>query len=236
MGLQWYLAMTAAEFSAADAMPESPAWMACHFSCYASGLSNLPRALPEGAMVIVNDRTPPHGHDPDLIASQLQQLGETQKVSRFLLDFQRPDDKETETLVSTLVRELDRPVGVAEQYAKGLQCPVFLSSPLPHKKLKDHLTPWAGREIWLEAAFETEKAVVTAHGCQFEPLADTDLMTPVFTDSTLHCQYHTDISDDRVVFTMQRKKEELHMLLEEAQTLGVQLTVGLYQQLGNDFF
>ncbi len=235
MGLQRYLAMTAAEFSTTCPFPKHPAWMACHFSCYASGLSNLPTSLPEGSMVIVNDRTPPHGHDPVLIAEQLCRLQQELNISYFLLDFQRPDDVETKNLVSVLVSQLVGPVGVTEQYAKDLQCPVFVSAPPPHKGLKEHLGPWSGREIWLEAALETEKAVVTPQGCQFEVLSEGSLTEPVFTDHTLHCRYHTQISDAQAVFTMQRQKEELLSLLEEAQALGVELTVGLYQQLAGIF-
>lgn len=235
MGLQRYLAMTAAEFSSGAPFPENPAWMACHFSSYGLGLSNLPTSLPEGSMVIVNDRTPPQGHDPVLIAEQLRRLQQELNVSRFLLDFQRPNDPETKELASVLIFQLDGPVAVTEEYAKDLQCPVFVSAPPPHKDLAAHLAPWSGREIWLESALETERAVVTQKGCQFAVLADATLDEPIFTDHTLHCRYHTQISDKQAVFTMQRREDELFSLLEEAQTLGVALTVGLYQQLAGIF-
>ena len=45
MGLPLYLAMTAAELSAAEALPRKMAYMACHFSLYGTGLSNIPEQL-----------------------------------------------------------------------------------------------------------------------------------------------------------------------------------------------
>ena len=81
MVLPLYLAMTAAEMYAVSSLPEKVAWMACHFSCYGTQLSNCPDSLPEGSMLIVNDRTPPAKHDPQRIIQQLTQLIEELKIS-----------------------------------------------------------------------------------------------------------------------------------------------------------
>ena len=70
MGLPLYLAMTGGEISGAREVPH-PAWMACHFSPYGQALTNIPRELPEGAMLILNDRVPCQGHSPALAAQQL---------------------------------------------------------------------------------------------------------------------------------------------------------------------
>lgn len=235
MDIKCYLAMTAAEFAAAAVMPGHMAWMACHFSSYGTGLSNLPRKLPEGSMVIVNDRTPPNGHDPDLITQQLLQLAQEQSIACFLLDFQRSDMEENLRLAQQLTRDLPYPVGVTELYAKALDCAVFLSAPAPHCALETHLAPWAGREIWLEAAIETEQVTVTERGSKFVHLPDTDLTEPVFLEDTLHCRYRIDLMEDRVVFTLRRGRQEAAALLAQAQKLGVNQAVGLYQQLGKEY-
>lgn len=232
MAIKGYLAMTAAEFEKAEALPPHIAWMACHFSCYGTGLTNLPRRLPEGAMVIVNDRTPVYGHDPGLILAQLEQLAQELKPAGFLLDLQRPAVAETKKIAMLLTEKLTCPVGVSEQYADDLDCPVFLSMPPPHRDAAEYLSAWKGRDIWLEAATETEIATVTAEGCQFLPVIHGQLPEPSFADNRLHCRYHIELMEDRAVFTLQRTVQEVYALLEDAEKLGVVQTVGLYQQLG----
>ena len=69
MVLPMNLAMTAAEMSSAAPLPEKIAWMACHFSAYSLGITNIPASLPKGAMLILNDRFPCQGHSPGLTAS-----------------------------------------------------------------------------------------------------------------------------------------------------------------------
>jgi len=64
MPLTTYLAMTAAEMHYAETLPEHPVWMACHFSSYATGLSNCPTFLPAGSLLMINDRIPIWNHDP----------------------------------------------------------------------------------------------------------------------------------------------------------------------------
>lgn len=235
MNIKCYLAMTAAEFSAVETMPPLPAWMACHFSCYGTGLTNLPQSLPKGSMLIVNDRTPPSSHDPEQIAEQLLQTLEQTRAERVLLDFQRPDSIETAEIAKALTQALPCPVGVSASYAKDLSCPVFVCAPPPHSKLDIHLMPWNGREIWLEAATETEKITVTDNKSFMTAIPAAPLEDPVFWDEQLHCRYCVKILDDRAVFTLQRSHEEVLTMLEEAASLGVTISVGLYQQLGVSF-
>lgn len=235
MALRCYLAMTGAEFSCAGTLPENPAWMACHFSCYGDGLSNLPQSLPTGAMIIVNDRTPIHGHDHNRILQQLTQLFEKLHPACFLLDFQRPRIDETAALTRLLTEKLPCPVGVTQYYAHGLDCPVFLEPPPLHIPLQEHLAPWQARQIWLEAAADAEKITVTKEGSQFALTRDTDLPEPVFEEPVLHCRYHTVVSNDRAIFHLVRQKPELAQLLKEAEALGITQAVGLYQQLGSSF-
>lgn len=234
MGMRCYLAMTAAEFGAAEVLPQHPAWMACHFSCYGTGLSNLPQRLPQDAMVIVNDRTPVQGHDPALILEQLIHLAEMFTPSCFLLDLQRPGVEETAAIARLLTQKLPCPVGVTEYYAGELDCPVFLAPPPLHVTLQEYLSPWKGRDIWLEAAAEAEEITVTEKGSSFAPATMEALAEPVFEDTDLHCRYHTELARDSIIFRLQRGKRELSTLLDQAQALGVTQTVGLYQQLGSD--
>lgn len=235
MAIRCYLAMTAAEFSCSGTLPEEPAWMACHFSCYGDGLSNLPQTLPKGSMVIVNDRTPIQNHDCDRIVQQLTQLFEALHPTCFLLDFQRPGIAQTAALAQVLTQKLPCPIGVTQHYAQALNCPVFLEPPPLHIPLQEHLAPWKTREIWLEVAAEAEMITVTEEGSHFALTGDMDLPEPVFDDPVLHCRYHTRVSNDRAIFHLVRQKPELAQLLKEAEALGVTQAVGLFQQLGNRF-
>lgn len=233
MALQCYLAMTAAEFQGVDTLPPYPGWMACHFSCYGLGLSNLPRTLPEGAMVIVNDRTPVDQHNPEVILQQLLALADTFHPGYFLLDFQRPGQAQTAKITRELADQLPCPVGVSQLYAEGLSCPVFLPPPPLHKPLKEYLQSWQGRPIWLEAALAAQIVTVTKDGSIFEPAQVTELPEANFCDDELYCRYHIDCKPDAAIFTLHRDKALLDNMLNEAENLGVELAVGLYQQLGS---
>lgn len=225
-----YLAMTAAEFTAADPLPPHPAWMACHFSAYSTGLSNCPMSLPEGAVLMVNDRTPIWYHDPARILMQLQQMQEEFSLSGIILDFQRPDYWETEQLVGILTKELACPVAVSEHYAKKLACPVFLS-PLPlYIPLGEHLRHWEGRDIWLEAICAGEVLTVDAEGCTEEELMAQPSQELPFEDPKLFCRYAFTVSKEKAEFTLYRSIRELESLMEQAASLGVSKFIGLYQQ------
>lgn len=231
MPLPLYLAMTAAEITCTETLPEKIAWMACHFSCYGTGLSNQPRKLPEGSVLILNDRTPICGHDPQRVTEQLTQLTEDFQCSGVLLDFQRPEVLETAQLCAYLVKSLSCPVGVTEFYAKDLDCPVFLSPLPPGVTLDAHIKPWTGRELWLETAVETRAAVITDKGCQWQAADYSGTESVWFEEPALHCRYcwHTD--DRQAVFTLQRTAAHIPSLLEEAQARGITRAFGLYQQL-----
>ena len=236
MGITGYTAMTATEFFSAASHPRHPAWMACHFSCYGTGLTNLPQSLPEGAMVIVNDCIPMQGHDPAYILTQLNELLEKLKPDCILLDFQRPYNADVLALVKLLTASLPCPVGVSELYAMDLPCPVFVSAPPVDRMLKAHLAPWEGREIWLEVAEDAQTATVSEDGCTFSP-AGIEITDETFLlDQEVHCAYRVELTPEAAVFHLRRSKAELHELLTEAETLKIPIAVGLYQQLGTDFF
>ncbi len=228
-----YLAMTAAELDSCAEKPPYTAWMACHFSPYATGLSNLPTALPEGSMLLVNDRTPVCGHNPQRIAQQLEQVVQELHCSRIYLDFQRPNEPETAEIVRC-VAALPCSVGVSAFYAKEAPCAVCLP-PLPlTTPLQDYLAPWENREIWLELATDCQKLTLTEQGCKRENQINDACSFP-HADAALFCQYHTAVTENSIIFSLRRDVEQLKKLIEEGSKLGISCFVGLYQQLGADF-
>lgn len=233
MLLHPYLAMTAREMETAPRIDFPVAWMACHFSPYGTGLSNMPRQLPAHSLLILNDRTPICGHDPDRIAAQLAQTVEAFSCCGILLDFQRPGERETSAVVDA-VTALPCPVAVSSCYGEKGDGAVFLP-PVPLTiPLAQHLAPWAGREIWLETAFDAQTVTVTEDGSQFSacPLPIEPLP---HTDKDLHCSYRIEPADDHILFTLHRGQTQLQSLIAHAQQLGVTRFVGLYQQLGSSF-
>lgn len=230
MAIVLHLAMTAAEFTACSPLPGHIAWMACHFSPYGTGITNLPKHLPPGSLLILNDRTPVCGHDPALVAQTLDTLVKRLKCGGILLDFQRPGCEQTNRIAAEIAK-LPCPVAVSELYAGALDCPVFLP-PVPlHQPLADHLAPWQGREVWLEAALDSLQITVTEKGSEYTPLpweAEPEIR---FTDGCLHCGYTTTIQPGLARFSLHRTRPMLNSLLTEAEKLGVTHAVGLYQQL-----
>lgn len=206
--------------------------MACHFSPYGTGLCNCPGTLPQDAMVILNDRTPIHGHDTQRITQQLTQIVEDSGCSSVLLDFQRPEDPQTASLAAKLVADLPCPVGVSDLYARELDCPVFLP-PVPLGQAPEgYLSSWNGREIWLDAALDTAVITVTEEGSTTASLPWSEPPENTFTDDALFCCYHTRIQPERIDFHLYRTKPQLEALLARAKALGVTRSIGLFQQLG----
>lgn len=232
MALPLYLAITAAEISTCGQIPGRIAWMSCHFAPCGQGLSNIPTTLPPGAMLMLNDRQPIHGHSADLVAGQLAEAVERLKCESVLLDFQRPPVPESIAIVQSIQRALPCPVAVSDGYAKNLECPVFLSPPPLHIPLEAHLAVWSDREIWLEAALCQEQVTVTASGTVFMPQFPTDVLAGGFYNDALRCRYHSQISNTAVKFTLFDTAETLKNKLNFAQTLGVTRAVGLFQELG----
>lgn len=231
MALPVYLAMTAAEIRDNSCLSPKIAYMACHFSPYGTGLSNRPKQLPEDAMLILNDRTPIYGHDPEWIHCQLSEILTEFRCSSLLLDFQRPGCRETGELVKVLTEGLPCPVAVSQSYADGLSCPVLLSPAPLDAPLKEYLQEWNSREIWLEAALDSLRLELTKEGCTTLPFPHPDT-TNSFHDETLHCHYTAHADKQCARFDLFRTREDLDALLEEAESLGVTHAVGLWQELG----
>lgn len=233
MAIEPILAMTAAEMRNISALPRKIAWMACHFSPFGLGLSNLPQTLPAGSVLMVDDITPPDRHDPAFIAKQLTQCAEALQCSGILLDFQRAGCAENQVIAKHLVSALPCPVAVSEPYAKDLDCPVFLPPVPPSVALEAHILSWAGREIWLEIGLEEEVLTLTEDGCKVTSLAYPDLSAVGFEEETLHCHYQITVNEKSARFTLWRTKEDYQNLLKEVESLGILHYVGLYQEIAS---
>lgn len=231
MAIQPYLAMTAAELRNFSHLSFPIAWMACHFSPYGLGLSNLPTALPPGSLLMVDDITPPHGHDPVLIAQQLKICVEDLQCSSILLDFQRCGYDETQSIAEYLTAALPCPTAVSEPYAGNLDCPIFLPPVPPSVPPEEHLAPWKGREVWLELGLNGEILTLTEKGCDVVSFPCPDVEADGFSGDGLHCHYAIETTETSARFTLWRTMNDLAELLAEAEELGVAGTVGLYQEL-----
>ena len=230
MVLPLFLAMNASELTGST-LPEHCAWMACHFSSFGEGISNVPRVLPPGSMLILNDRIPCQGHSADLVAAQLSEVSMQLGCESILLDFQRPDNPETEAVVQAVLDTASCTVCVSESYGQCLPCPVLLGPPPLHQPFAEYLLPWKDKEIWLEAALCQSHITITDKGAEFSPCYPGDNLEGGFYDETLCCHYHTQLEEGRILFTLFDTLESLDKKLELAHSMGVSRAVGLYQEL-----
>ena len=232
MEISRYLAMTAGEIETFS-LPEGyrPAYMACHFSAYGTGLSNVPARLAPGSMLILNDRTPICGHDPEVVCAQLEQAEKDLECDCVLLDFQRAGAEQTRLLCEILTQALPCPAGVSDLYAEGLDCPVFVSPVPADQSLAEHLAPWDGREIWLDTAPAAARITVTEAGSVSVEIPFSPAPADALQDDTLRILYTVKASNEEIVFDLRRGQAQLDELLSEGQRYGVTKSVGLYQQL-----
>ena len=232
MAIKTFLAMTAAEIHAAPTLPNQMAWMACHFSPYGRSISNLPGNLPAGSLLILNDRIPIQGHDPEQICFQLEELLSRFSCCGLLLDFQRENCPETAELVRHLSRELTCPLTVSQGYGADTHAGLLLP-PLPHHiPLAEYVPQGQGRDLWLELAQDGERITVTEKGASISPLPAFDFPGTGHPEELLHCHYRVEENQDSVEFSLWRTTEDLRDLLREAEDLGISNAVGLYQELG----
>ena len=227
-----YLAMTGAELASCSHIPSQIGWLACHFSLSGPGLSNLPKTLPPHSLLILDDSTPFADHQAEIIAGQLLDCVSSLDADGVILDFQRPKEPQVQDLVCILQKKLPCPVAAPPGYGDG-NCPVFLPPCPADQLLKEHLKPFQGRKIWLEVALDGMHISVTETGCQKESVFFPDSQNFPHKDSHLHCRYRIEQPKDAVNFSLQRTRDDLQKLLEEAENLGVAGTVGLWQEFKN---
>ncbi len=227
MPIPLYLAMSAAEMGCCRQMPEKTAWMACHFSPSGPGLTNLPPTLSPGSLLILDDSTPIQGHDAAQVCQILANTVEQLKCSGVLLDFERPPT-EASLAMAAKIAALPRPVCVAADYAKDLDCPVFLP-PVPLlKTVEDYLQPWQGRTVLLEAALSGSNITVTSDGMS-EASFWQGPQGPHF-DPELCCHYSIAVDQNQAQFRLNRTREDLDLLLARAAEAGVRAAIGLFQE------
>lgn len=229
MALPIYLAMTGWEFQSCPELPRHTAYMACHFSSCDRGLANLPRQLPEHALLMVDDQTPPNGHDPEQIARQLAEAVERLCPTGVILDFQRPYCQQTQAIVTAIQRVIPCPAAVTPAYQEGWQDGIFVPPVPVNIPVEAYLKPWQGRKFWLEMENTGTCLTVTDQGCVSKPLSDP-LKDPVFADGAACCHYSITVLQDRAVFCLRRTAEDQVALLEKAERLGVAFAIGLYQE------
>lgn len=240
MSIPLYLAMTAADFSTAQAMPPRIAWMAMHFSVSGLGLSSRPRRLPPGSLILLDDQTPWNDHSLEAVCQETTDVLLRTGAAGLLLDFERPPTEETACLAQCLTQccqEAGCPIGMPPDYlGSSNEAAVFLP-PLPcHCTPEQALAPYHGREIWLEAA---------AGGCQVTLGPDRPAIFPAdprhlaaesqhfipLTDPHLCCRYFSYPTGGGLQLALYDTEETLAEKLDRCQALGVTLAVGIWRQL-----
>lgn len=230
MSLRFYLAMTEAEIRSATSLPRHLAYMACHFSPYGIGLTNIPKQLPPGSILIVNDRVPVLHHDPQFILRQLTSAVQKLSVFGILLDFQIRGVPLTAQIVKTLADSLPCPVAVSSAYGETLSCPIF-SAPQLHQRFCDFEPIKKNRPLWLDTYQETALYEVTPDGCTIGK--STGVSGNCFFDEALQCRYTFSLKKDSAIFTLSRQAGEMAGYLRAAEQAGVSVAVGLYQQFSH---
>lgn len=232
MAIDRFLAAVPAEIRENRSLIPRLAYMGCHFSPSGPGLSNCPKSLPRGSLLLLDDLTPIQGHDPQLAAAQLREVVAALACSALLLDFQRPVTQEAQNMALALLSSCPCPTALTAPYARELDCPVCLP-PIPcHTPLDACLAPWKGREIWLEVSIGAEEITLTPEGPRESPLAEIPTGT-AHRDAGLHCHYTIRLSEDSAIFSLWRSAEDLADLEQQAEGLGVTKTLGLWQELGD---
>lgn len=219
MAIKFYLAMMAEEISDFPDLPENSAFI---YHIY----PDIFQEIPMSGIAVLTDFFPVQ---PDLAQSVAQWIRQW-SCEAVVLDFQNPKYEEAEGFVRLLQTYVSCPVVVSEIYAAQMDCPVFLP-PLPHhKSLKDHLTPWQGREIWMDLSPLPEQLLLTQQGCSSHYDFSLPPCCPVHENAHLHCHYSITLEEGCAAFTFWRTDDDLTALLQELEEAGVHHAIGLHQE------
>lgn len=214
---------------------QNTAYMACHFSPYSKGLSNIPPYLPKGSILLLDDSMPAQEHDTELVVRQLTELIQQFPVKAILLDFQGAKNAPCESMVDAILQDVPCPIAVTLLYAENRNCPVLIPPCPVNVPLQKHLAPWLKQGVFLEIGTECAEITVTQEKSTCTTLPFGKEKALPLTEPKLHCHYHVEVSSEKAVFTLQRTLEDLASLTEEALQLGVQGVVGLFQELNPSF-
>lgn len=231
MEIPLYLTMTAAEVWKAETLPDPLAWMACHFSSYGTGISNVPKELPAGSMLMLNDRIPFCGHDPQQVAQTLCDVAEELKCSRILLDFQRQNYPDLTMVIQAVLEKAHCPVGVSLLYAQDFNCPVLLPPIPPHVPPEEVLMSQKDRELWLELSAEGTEIIVSPEGSRYTSLPYYQPETTAHFEPDLHCHYTITLAENQVRFQLGRTPEDRFSFLQAVSKLGVSCALELWQEI-----
>ena len=231
MVLPLYLAMTGREILAAQPSASRCAYMACHFSPYGLGLSNLPKALPEGAVILLSDRIPPGGHDAEVVVAQLEELVRQFQPKAIVLDLETAGNGFCRELAVKCSGISGAEITVAAAYAKDLPCSVFVGAGALWTPAEKLLKPWQGRKLWVEAVLQRGLVTVTDQGAGYEELPWEPPEEELPVDEDLQVAYRIRQTKDAVEVMLWRGKEQLPKWMEKLEQLGAEGFLGLYQQL-----
>ena len=230
MAIPICLALTAAELAGMQDTPSPMGWLACHFSPYSQGLSNMPPPLQPDSVLILDDSNPFTVHQGTLIVEQLLEYQKTCPIKALVLDFQYQNDRNLRILADLLRAKLPYPVIAPPEYA-GADSPVLLPPCPLQLPLAEHIAPYQNRQIWLEIALNGLNVTVTSSGCIQEPFEyGRDGAYPHW-DPRLLCHYKISKTPESITFQMQRTRSGLTRLMTEAEDLGVCHAIGLWQEL-----
>lgn len=232
MVLPLYLAMTGSEIRHKNHISRPIAWMACQFSPYSQGITNVPECLPPESILILNDRMPCQGHSPSLVAQQIKKAADQLQCESILLDFQQVPNPESEAMTAYLAEHIAHPLYISGTYGKHLTCGIFLPPPPLHEPMSDYLDQWGGRQIWMETGLFQETVTITREGTTYTPQFPPDGLDGGHFDQTLCCRYQAVLSDDEIRFLLYDTADTLPHKWRLAQECGVSRILGLYQELG----
>lgn len=195
MAREVYAAITGEEMGKISILPQNIAYLGTHFE--GNTLVDIPEALPEGSLLLIDDRVIPENVSIDLVIVSLSHLFPC--LSGIYLDFQQEDTPKD--LVHSLLKALPVPVGVPRRFGLGIPVvPPRRLSMLPEK----HYLPGC----WAEGAVSAWELTLTKDGCTKKEVSAKESAYEEY--SKLFCRYAVENDAEKAVFHLQNNRELLH--------------------------